>query len=82
MFEKELNLAKKNIYVSQAISRLSGKTGGFREYLLYFERKYGDAPVKSSLRNLYRNSTKEIVDLKILVAVLIIKESKLIKRGA
>lgn len=82
MFEKELNLAKKNMYVSKAISRLPGKTGGFREYLLSFERKYGNTPVKNSLRNLYRNSTKEIVDLKTLIAALIIKESKLIKRGA
>ena len=34
MFEKELSLAKRNIYVSKAISKLPGKTGGFREYLL------------------------------------------------
>lgn len=82
MFEKELTLAKKNIYVSKAISRLPGKTGGFREYLLSFERKNGDTPVKKSLRNIYKNSTKEIIDLKTLIVTLIIKESKLIKRGA
>ncbi|MCJ8343016.1 MAG: hypothetical protein MJH09_09265 [Cetobacterium sp.] len=79
MFEKELTLAKRNIYVSKAISRLPGKTGGFREILLSVERKYGDAPEKSSLRETHQ---RKIVDLKTLIAASIIKESKLIKRGA
>lgn len=76
MFEKELNLAKKNIYVSKAISRLPGKTGEFLEHLLLFEKKYGDAPVKKSLKSIYKNSTKEIIDIKKLTAAIIIKESK------
>ena len=82
VFEKEIEKAKKNIFISKGISALPGKTGAYREYITHFGIKYGENVVREALKKMYISIKKEAPDIKGLTAAYIIKESKLQKRGA
>jgi len=70
--ENELVKARKNIYVSKAISKLNKKSMEYKEFLEIFSHKYREENVKAALRDLYRFD-HEIKDIKGLTAALIIK---------
>lgn len=82
VFEKEIEKAKKNIFISKGITKLPGKTGAYREYITYFGIKYGENVVREALKKMYNSVKREVPDIKGLTAAYIIKESKLQKRGA
>ncbi|GLI56988.1 hypothetical protein PM10SUCC1_25020 [Propionigenium maris DSM 9537] len=70
--EKEFARARKNIYVSRAISKLQEKSQEYINFLEIFEHKYTQEAVKAALRELYMFN-REIKDIKGLTAALIIK---------
>ena len=70
--EKALVKAKRNIYVSKAISKLSDKNIEYKRFLEILSHKYREENVKTALRELY-SFNSEIKDLKGLTAALIIK---------
>ena len=70
--KRELVRARRNIYVSRAISRLKGKSSEYREFLEIFSSKYDEKTVKATLRDLY-TFNREIKDIKSLTVALIRK---------
>ncbi|GLI57334.1 hypothetical protein PM10SUCC1_28480 [Propionigenium maris DSM 9537] len=74
--EKALNRARKNIYVSKAVSRLKRGTWEYLEYLRIFSHKYREENVKAALRDLY-SFNREIKDIKGLTAALVRKNYNL-----
>jgi len=70
--EKELVKAKRNIYVSRAISKLNKKSREYKNFLEILSHKYREENVKAALRDLY-NFNREIKDIKGLTAALIIR---------
>ncbi len=74
--EKALNRARKNIYVSRAVSRLKMGTREYLEYLRIFSHKYREENVKAALKDLYFFN-REIKDIKGLTAALIRKNYNL-----
>ena len=72
MFNKDLQNAIKNIYVSKAISRLEGGSSGYLDFLYRISRRYSPDTVKAALKELYIFN-KEIEDIERLTAALIIK---------
>ena len=75
MFDKELNMAKRSVHVSRAISQLDGKSNEFKDFLEIFVYKYDEVSVKKALRELYKFNYK-ISDIKGLSAALIMSNYK------
>jgi hypothetical protein len=74
--EKELVKARRNIYVSRAISKLNRKSFEYKEFLEIFSKKYNQESVKATLRELY-TFNREIEDIKRLTVALIMKNYSL-----
>lgn len=74
--EKELVNARRNIYVSRAISKLEGQSLEYKNFLEIFSEKYNKESVKATLRELY-TFNREIEDIKRLTAALIMKNYSL-----
>ncbi len=68
--ERELVRARRNIYVSKAISKLRGKSSEYKDFLEMFSSKYDEETVKATLRELY-TFNREIKDIKSLTVALI-----------
>jgi hypothetical protein len=74
--KKELVKARRNIYVSRAISKLNRKSFEYKEFLEIFSKKYNQESVKATLRELY-TFNREIEDIKRLTVALIMKNYSL-----
>lgn len=62
-FKKEINLARKNIHVSKAISKLHGRSDELEETARILANRYTQYDVKETIKNLYKYN-KEIPDIK------------------
>lgn len=62
-FKKEIDLARKNIHVSRAISKLPGRSSEFEETARILANRYTQYDVKETIKNLYKHN-KEISDIK------------------
>ena len=62
-FKKEIDLAKRSIHVSRAISKLPGRSAELEETARILANRYTQYDVKETLKNMYRYN-REIPDIK------------------
>ena len=74
MFRKEVSRVMKNIFVSRAISKLTGRSQDYINFLEIFSHKYTPEIVRAALKELY-HFNGEIKDIERITAALIIKHS-------